>query len=107
MLDHFTAQVGPGATDVPGARTARRPRRRLRAGDRADLAQVYHYDLGDWLRGERDWRDLFELLDELPLGSRYVACLQEDMELAARQGRRPKHPPPDSPGWSGFDKHSL
>ena len=59
------------------------------------------------MRGERDWRDLFDLLDELPLGSRYAACLQEDMELAARQGRRPKHPPPDSPGWRGFDKHSY
>ena len=29
------------------------------------------------------------------------------MELAARTGRRPKHPPPDSPGWRGFDIHSY
>lgn len=39
-------------------------------------------DLGDWLRGERDWRDLFDLLDEMPYGSRYSAAMLMDREIA-------------------------
>ena len=34
------------------------------------------------MRGERDWRDLFELADRLPLGSCYVSALADDDEIA-------------------------
>lgn len=69
---------------------------------------MYGLDLNDWLRGERDWRDLFEYLDELPLGSRYVACLQEDEELAELVPERRERPTPaESPSWREFDKQSY
>ena len=65
-------------------------------------------DLGDWLRGERDWRDLYDLADLLPDGSRYLAAILSDRDIAEQivddeereeeriGGRRPrpdKHPP--------------
>lgn len=39
-------------------------------------------ELGDWLRGERDWRDLFDLADLLPDGSRYLSAVLSDRDIA-------------------------
>src|SRR5699024_2108470 len=39
-------------------------------------------DLNDWLRGERDWRDLFDLLGQLPDGAKYPSAVLMDREIA-------------------------
>lgn len=39
-------------------------------------------DLDEWLRGERDWRTLFDLLAQLPDGGRYVSAVLSDRESA-------------------------
>lgn len=60
-------------------------------------------DLNEWLRGERDWRDLVDLLGEMPEGGRYVSAVLGDREHAeaaldaedpdARPAPASKHPP--------------
>ncbi|MEY8577209.1 hypothetical protein AALI21_02735 [Corynebacteriaceae bacterium 6-324] len=46
---------------------------------------MQHYlglDLDEWFRGQRDWRTLQELIDELPRGSHYRAAIADDDEIA-------------------------
>ena len=64
-------------------------------------------DLNDWLRGERDWRDLLELIDQFRVGSAYLAAIQEDEDLAAEllDGYRPPRRTGEPPGFAGFDAH--
>lgn len=49
---------------------------------RYDLHANLGMDLNDWLRGDRDWRDLLDLLELLPDGAHYPAALLTDRELA-------------------------
>ena len=42
---------------------------------RYDLHAHLGMDLNDWLRGDRDWRDLLDLLELLPDGAHYPAAL--------------------------------
>lgn len=37
--------------------------------------------MNDWLRGERDWRDLIEIVEQLPAGSKYQAARLQDPAL--------------------------
>ena len=46
---------------------------------------------------------MMELLDELPMGSRYYACLMEDEELVEDKPYQ-KPDAPDSPSWREFDR---
>lgn len=46
------------------------------------MHSTYALDLDEWLRGERDWRNLFDLLDWVPRGGAYWSALAEDRELA-------------------------
>lgn len=39
-------------------------------------------DLDDWLSGERDWTEFWDLKDLLPLGSHYTSALYDDDEIA-------------------------
>ena len=39
-------------------------------------------DLDEWLRGERDWRTLFDLLGQLPDGAKYPSAVLMDREIA-------------------------
>lgn len=64
-------------------------------------------DLNDWLRGERDWRDLFDLLSQLPDGSRYTAAVLSDKELAgaaldAQDPDAKPAPPQKHPNLAGY-----
>lgn len=56
------------------------------------------------MRGERDWLTLIDLLDELPMGSRYAACLMEDEELVDPDKPYDKPEPAESPSWREFDR---
>ncbi|WP_029932511.1 hypothetical protein [Nocardia otitidiscaviarum] len=50
---------------------------------RWDLQEILGLDLNDWLRGERDWRDLWELIDGLRhrQGSRYRSAKLTDPDI--------------------------
>lgn len=64
---------------------------------------MYGLDLNDWFCHERDWRDLLEYLDGLPSGSRYLAAIQEDEELArARAGTYQPPEPAEAPSFREF-----
>lgn len=60
-------------------------------------------DLNDWLRGERDWRDFWDLKEQLPTGSHYRAAILKDpmvVEVLARQeDSKGGHPPVED--WDG------
>lgn len=49
---------------------------------RFDLHAHLGADLNEWLRGSRDWRDLFDLLELLPDGSNYPSAILSDREIA-------------------------
>lgn len=62
-----------------------------------------HLDINEWLRGERDWAEFFELRDFLPDGSAFRAALLEDWEVAEAMwqtygGERPPKPEPSFRG---------
>jgi hypothetical protein len=68
-----------------------------------------HLDLNEWLRGERDWRDLFDLEPYLrrQQGSAYFAALIEDEDMAEAMvgpdGELDLPEPPENPphfGWT-------
>ncbi|BAH52294.1 hypothetical protein [Rhodococcus opacus] len=60
---------------------------------------LHGYDLNQWFRDERDWRELFELKDQFPPGSAYKSALMEDDEIAEYLANQPESPPanPDDP----------
>ncbi|MBF6328730.1 hypothetical protein [Nocardia transvalensis] len=49
------------------------------------MRTILHLDLDDWLRGARDWRELWEFRDRLRnrAGSAYQAALLQDPEVVA------------------------
>lgn len=51
-------------------------------------------DLLDWFRGVRPWPQLLRLLDRLPAGSRYVAAILDDEDLARARIEAGVEPPP-------------
>ena len=68
-----------------------------------------HLDLDEWIRGERDWRNLFDLEFYLrrTVGSAYYAAIAEDEEIAEAfvnaDGTVDLPDPPDNPphfGWT-------
>ncbi|RJO74174.1 hypothetical protein D5S18_18650 [Nocardia panacis] len=59
-------------------------------------------DLNDWLRGERDWRDLWDLKDLLPMGSRYRSAKLRDPDIVDHMAAQPDPDDIDVP-IEGFD----
>lgn len=51
---------------------------------RFDLHAHLGLDLDEWLRGERDWRSLFDLLELIPDGAHYPSAIFSDREIAER-----------------------
>jgi hypothetical protein len=51
------------------------------------------HDLLDWFRGDRPWPQLLRLLERLPEGSRYVAAILDDEELARARIEAGVEPP--------------
>ncbi|MDG3012455.1 hypothetical protein G4X40_20150 [Rhodococcus sp. D2-41] len=70
---------------------------------RWDLHRLLGLDLNEWLRGERDWRDLYELKDQLELeqGSAYLSAVLSDRELAEQAAHLPE-PEPGPPRLRGY-----
>lgn len=52
------------------------------------------HDLLAWFRGDRPWPQLLRLLDRLPEGSRYVAAILDDEDLARARIEAGVEPPP-------------
>ncbi|MEV6432570.1 hypothetical protein [Nocardia sp. NPDC051463] len=59
-------------------------------------------DLNDWFRGERDWRDLWDLKDILPQGSRYRSAKLREPEVVEALAQLPEPTSTDIP-LEGFD----
>lgn len=64
---------------------------------------MYGLDINEWLRGDRNWCDFAELLDELPADKRYKAAMYEDEELAELSGEYEPPEPPDAPSFRDFN----
>lgn len=59
--------------------------------------------MNDWLRGERDWRDLMEVVEQLPSGSRYQAARLRDpavVEYLAEQDDEGSSAAPSLESWN-------
>lgn len=58
--------------------------------------------MNDWLRGERNWLDLWDLLDGLPQGSRYRSAQLHEPAVIERLAQMPDPTNEDFP-LEGFD----
>lgn len=69
---------------------------------RWDLQCELGLDLNDWLRGDRDWQDLWDLKDQLPQGSKYRSAKLRDPDIvqALAQLPDPEQGPPPLEGFT-------
>lgn len=57
------------------------------------------------MRGDRNWLDLWELIDELPVGSKYKSARLRDPEFAAALAAMPESDEADDlplDGWNAY-----
>lgn len=64
-------------------------------------------DLNEWLRGERDWRELWEFKDQFREGSHYRAAKLRAPELVEAMAIAPdvKAKPPPLEDWTYLRQH--
>lgn len=60
-------------------------------------------DINEWLRRERDWRDLYDLIDQLPFGSHYQAAKLHDPDLIEEMARKKDSDEVTPPALEDFD----
>lgn len=66
-----------------------------------DLQEKYGLDLNDWLRGERNWLDLLDFINDLRQGSRYVSARLRDPDTIEALANLPEPEPAEAP-MEGF-----
>lgn len=66
-------------------------------------------DLDEWVRGERDWRSLFEFFGRLAdrMGSACWSQRIQDPEVVAELAAQPKSAEPSAPPIEGFGWHEA
>lgn len=56
---------------------------------RWDFQRILGLDLNDWLRGERDWSDFWDLKEQLPTFSKYRVAQLNDPDLIEYLAQQP------------------